>query len=139
MRTCAQGKRYCNGRLGVNMTSKCLYVLMATLDTKCQKLAKIGLKMYFMCFHSFSPGDQVTRTGEWEIWSVSGRLPDSLGELAQTYNTGRLTASFPSRGRQIHLQQNQLEWSRLFDNVVLFLLENNNFNTCIMLMIIFEN
>ena len=56
------------------------YVLMATLDTKCPKLAKIGLKIYFMCFYSFCPGDQVTRTGEWEIWSVSGRLLDSLGE-----------------------------------------------------------
>ena len=57
------------------MTSQCLYVLMATLDTKCPKLAKIGLRMYFMCFYSFCPGDQVTRTCEWEIWSVSGRLP----------------------------------------------------------------
>ena len=27
----------------------------------------------------------------------------------------------------------------LFDNVVLSLLENNKFNTCIMLMVIFEN
>ena len=80
MRTCASGKQYCNCRLGVDMTSQCLYVLMATLDTKCQKLAKIDLRMYFMCFYSFCPGDQVTRMGEWEIWSVSGRLPDSLGE-----------------------------------------------------------
>ena len=64
------------------MTSKCLHVLMATLDTKCQKLAKIGLKMYFMCFYSFCLGDSVTPTGEWEIWSVSGRLSDSAGELA---------------------------------------------------------
>ena len=62
------------------MTSQCLYVFMATLDTKCSKLAKIGLRMYFMCFYSFFPGDQVTRTGELEIWSVSGRLLDSLGE-----------------------------------------------------------
>ena len=54
------------------MTSQCLYVLMATLDTKCPKLAKVGLRMYFICFYSFCPGDQVTRTGEWEIWSVSG-------------------------------------------------------------------
>ena len=62
------------------MTSQCLYVLMTTLDTNCPKLAKIGLRMYFMCFYSFYLGDQVTCTGEWEIWSVSGRLPDSLGE-----------------------------------------------------------
>ena len=56
------------------MTSQCLYVLMATLDTKCPKLAKIGLRMYFMCFYSFCLGDQVTHMGEWEIRSVSGRL-----------------------------------------------------------------
>ena len=62
------------------MTSQCLYLLMAALDTKSSKLAKIGMRMYFMCFYSFCPGDQVTRTGEWEVWSVSGRLPDSLGE-----------------------------------------------------------
>ena len=65
------------------MTSQCLYVLMATLDTNAQnwpKLAKIGLRMYFMCSYSFCLGDQVTCVGEWEIWSVSGRLLDSLGE-----------------------------------------------------------
>ena len=58
----------------------CTFPLMATLDTKCPKLGKIGLRMYFMCFYSLCPGDQVTRTGEWEIWSVSRRLSDSLGE-----------------------------------------------------------
>ena len=41
---------------------------------KCQKLAKIGLKMYFMCFYSFCSRDSVASTGEWEIWSVSGRV-----------------------------------------------------------------
>ena len=30
----------------------------------------------------FYPGDLVTCTGDWEIRSVSGRLPDYLGELA---------------------------------------------------------
>ena len=78
------------------MTSQCLYVLMATLDTKCPKLAKIGLRMHFICCYSFCLGDQVTRTGEWEIWSLSGRLPDNLGEQAYMYNTGRFTASLPA-------------------------------------------
>lgn len=65
---------------------------------QCQKLANIGLKMYFMCFYSICPGASLTRAGEWEIWSVSGRLLDSPHELAWMYNTGRFTASFPARG-----------------------------------------
>ena len=32
MRTCAKGKRYCNGSSGVDKTSQCQYVLMATVD-----------------------------------------------------------------------------------------------------------
>ena len=32
---------------------------------------------------SFYPGDLMTRTGEREICSVSGRLPDNPGELAR--------------------------------------------------------
>lgn len=65
---------------------------------QCQKLANIGLKMYFMCFYSICPGASLTRAGEWEIWYVSGRLLDSPHELAWMYNTGRFTASFPARG-----------------------------------------
>ena len=38
--------------------------------------------MYFMRFFPCHLGDLVTRTGEWEIWSVSGRLLDNPGELA---------------------------------------------------------
>ena len=32
MRTCALGKRCCDGRWGVDMTSQCQYVVMATVD-----------------------------------------------------------------------------------------------------------
>ena len=39
-------------------------------------------KMYFMGFTLFCPGDLVTHTGEWEIRSVSGKLPDNPKELA---------------------------------------------------------
>ena len=34
----------------------------------------------------FYPGGLVTRTGEWEICSVSRRLPDYLGELAYMHS-----------------------------------------------------
>ena len=32
--------------------------------------------------HRFYPGDLVTRTGDWEICSLCGRLPDYPEELA---------------------------------------------------------
>ena len=39
-------------------------------------------KMYFISFYLFCLGDLVTRMGNLEIHSVSGRLPDNPGELA---------------------------------------------------------
>ena len=47
--------------------------------------AKICQKKVFYGFYLFCPGDLVTRTGEWEIRSVTGRLPDNLGELAKMH------------------------------------------------------
>ena len=38
----------------------------------------------------FYPGDLMTRTGDREIRSVSGRLPDNAGELACMLSMGRL-------------------------------------------------
>ena len=33
----------------------------------------------------FYPGDLVTHTGEWEIWSVHSRLLDNPGEVARIH------------------------------------------------------
>ena len=46
------------------------------------KRPKYVRKMYFMGFYLFCAEDLVTSTGERDIRSVSGRLPDNPGELA---------------------------------------------------------
>lgn len=106
------------------------------------KMPKIGQNRsenVFMCFYSFCSGDSVTHTGEWEIWSVSGRLPDSPGSWRRRIIlVDSQPHSLPEAGRFIcnRISLNGVECST---TLYFSLLENNNFSTCIMLMIICES
>ena len=56
--------------------------IKTTIPKNTKNRPKYVRKMYLMRFYLFCLGDLVTRTGEQEIWSVSGRLPDNPGGLA---------------------------------------------------------
>ena len=53
------------------------------LQTTKKNFQNISEKCILCAFICFGLGDLVTRMGERGIWSVSERLPDNPGELAQ--------------------------------------------------------
>ena len=69
----------------MNLITKTADIFFFFLGGGGGELQKFGVKMLAHCRGKiqshFYLGDLVICTGDWEICSISGRLPDNLGEL----------------------------------------------------------